>query len=332
MSGLAPEFNILVSSAGRRVALVQILRRTLSDLGLRGRILATEITRVASAWQAADGGFLVPRCSDSDFVPELLKICRSESVQLLVPTIDPELEPLATARAAFADVGTTVVVSSPEVVRIGADKMRYHGWLMEHGFPATEQTDLWGATNGHRWQFPLVVKPRDGSGSVGMVVVADPSALEFAARGRDVVVEKLATGREYSIDALVDRSGRCVCAVPRERIEVRAGEVSKSITVRSQGLEKLAVEICNALPGAYGPLTIQCFWDQTTGVSRVTELNPRFGGGFPLSWQAGARFPQWIIEELLHYTPSISSNGWRDGLLMLRYDDAVFVDQASDRA
>jgi carbamoyl-phosphate synthase large subunit len=126
---------------------------------------------------------------------------------------------------------------------------------------------------------------------------------------------------------LANRQGRCLCAVPRRRIEVRGGEVSKGITVRNERIMKLAAQICETLPGAYGPLNIQLFHDEATGDLNVIEINPRFGGGFPLAWQAGAKFPKWIIEEILGRPSTAAFDEWADQLVMLRFFSAVFVER-----
>jgi carbamoyl-phosphate synthase large subunit len=320
-------FNVLISSAGRRVVLARAFRHALHDLGLAGEVMATDASRLSSAFHAADRAFLVPPVSSPDFVPEMLRLCRDEGIRLVVPTIDPELAPYAEHRDAFAQIGTTVGISLPEVIRIAEDKGRTHRWLMGHGFPTVEQASPEEImAQDERWSFPLMVKPRAGSAAIGVTVVRDRMHLEVATRGGDFVVQTIAGGAEYSVDLLADRRGRCRCAVPRRRIEVRAGEVSKGMTARCGPVEECAAQLIQALPGAYGVLTAQIFFDEDSGDLRVIEINPRFGGGYPLAWNAGANYPRWMIEELLGL-PSTSSRGsWREQLVMLRYDDAVFID------
>jgi carbamoyl-phosphate synthase large subunit len=319
--------TVLVSSAGRRVELLRGFRAALHDLDLDGRVLAADRSWYSSALHSADEHFLVPGCDDPDFVARIVEVCRDQHVDLVVPTIDPELPVLAAARDDLAGVGTTVAVSSPDVIAIAADKQATHAWLRAHGFPTVRQAPLdeVRATPGS-WPYPVLVKPRFGSAGKGVVVVRDRTELDVAVRDGDVVVETLASGAEHTIDALVDRAGRCVCAVPRRRIEVRAGEVAKAITVRSPPLERLAVEVCEALPGAYGPITIQTFHDEPADEVVIIELNARFGGGFPLSREAGADFPRWMLEDLTGRPSTARADGWRAGLVMLRYDAAVFVD------
>jgi len=317
-------FDVLVSSAGRRVALLDIFRLTLTELGLDGRVLAADMSARSSAFHAADAGWVVPPCTDPRFPAEMLRICREGAVRLLVPTIDTELEVYAENRAGFEREGIALAVSSPEVVRICNDKVRTHAWLVASGLPTVRQ----GLTEEVRldgWRFPLLVKPRYGSSSTGVVVVEDHAAFEVAVRGGEFLVQSLAAGVEYTLDILADVRGRCVCVVPRRRLEVRAGESSKGVTVRFEELEDLGRRICEALPGAYGPLTAQVFHD-AGGELNVIELNARFAGGFPLSWQAGAGYPRWMIEEILGLESTASPDAWRSDVVMLRYDEAIFVD------
>ena len=111
----------------------------------------------------------------------------------------------------------------------------------------------------------------------------------------------------------------------RHRIEVRGGEVSKGITRRVEALEALTWQICEALPGAFGALNVRIFYDESTGALNVIEINPRFGGGFPLAYQAGGDFPRWLIEEALGHSCTARADVWRDGLVMLRYDRAIYL-------
>jgi carbamoyl-phosphate synthase large subunit len=320
-------FNVLFSSAGHRIERLKMLAETLNDLALTGSIFVTDMSHLSAALQSADRGFVVPRCDSPDYIPTMLRLCRENNVRLLVPNIDPELAPLAAHRDQFARAGTKVLVSTPEVIEIGEDKLKTHHWLTEHGFPTVRQGTLDEVlANLDQWPFPLVVKPRNGSASRGVAVVFDRDELLVATRRDEFLIQTLAAGHEYTVDVLADRKGRCLCAVPRRRIEVRGGEVSKGITVRNGRVMKLAARICEALPGAYGPLNIQLFHDEATDAINVIEINPRFGGGFPLAWQAGAKFPRWIIEEILDRPSTAAFDQWTDQLVMLRFFSAVFVE------
>lgn len=316
-------FPILVSSAGRRGALVGVLRRSLANLGLAGPILASDVSGYAAAFHLADRGIGVPPQADPAFVDALLEICEREQVRLVVPTHDGELPLLAAARDRFAAVGATVSISASGTIAIGRDKAQTHAWLTEHGFPTVRQgtvSEVLAAATSWRW--PLIAKPRSGSAGIGVVRCATVADLPEG----DIVVQELAPGAEHTVDVLVLRDGRCCVAVPRRRIEVRAGEVSKAVTVRHEALQALARSIAETLPGAYGVLNVQVFVNGDE--LRVIEINARYGGGFPLAYEAGARLSDWTIEELLGRVCTVSDD-WREGLVMLRYDEAVFVDEAA---
>ena len=168
-----------------------------------------------------------------------------------------------------------------------------------------------------------MTKPADGSASIGVRSVNSPELLRALTHGQNYIVQAIAPGREYTVDVMVDRQGKCRCAVPRKRLETRGGEVSKGMTAAEPRVMELAIRIAESLPGAYGCLNIQMFFEKTSGEINVIEINPRFGGGYPLADRAGAKIARWLIEELIGRSPSISD--WESGLLMLRYDDAVFL-------
>jgi carbamoyl-phosphate synthase large subunit len=320
-------FNVLISSAGRRVALLEIFRRTLRGMHLDGEVLAVDMSRLSSAFHAADRAYQVPACRDPDFIPVMLDLCRREQVRLLVPTIDPELPVYAEQRQRFAEIGTTVSISTPEVIQIAGSKDATFAWLDQVGLPTVRQARVEEVLERPKaWPYPLLVKPLRGSASIGVAIVESRKQLEVATRDGGFIVQTIAPGIEHTVSLLADRSGRCLCAVPRRRLEVRSGEVSKGMTVRSRPVIDLAWRLCEALPGAYGALNVQMFYEENTGALNVIEINPRFGGGFPLAWQAGAHYPRWIIEEILGRVSAASHEGWQDRLVMLRYDDAIFVD------
>lgn len=320
------EFNVLISSAGRRVVLLDIFRAALREVGLRGRVLACDMSRLSSAFHLSDGGYLVPRCTAPDFIPAVMEICRANDVRLVVPTIDTELPYYAEHRGAFDRIGATVGVSRPEVIAICGNKEKMNAWLLEQGFPTVRQVPVEEALSSPgEWPYPFLVKPRGGSASVGVSVVENREQLKAVTKKGNFIAQAIARGSEFTIDLLANRAGRCLCAVPRKRLEVRAGEVSKGMTVRNTALEDLSVRLCDALPGAFGVLNVQMFYEEDSGEIRVIEINPRFGGGFPLAWEAGAKYPRWMIEEIIGVPISASPSDWKDHLVMLRYDDAVFV-------
>lgn len=320
-------FTVLLSSAGRRVALLRCFREALDALGLTGRVLAADLSSLSPAFHDADEGMLVPRVADPDYVDRLLEICREHHVDLVVPLIDPELAILAVARPRFLAQGTDVHISDPAVTAIGGDKIGFHAWLVEQGFPTVRQgTPHQVLADPEGWQWPVLTKPSRGSCSIGVGLATDPADLARIAAlpaAGEWLVQSVAPGVEYTVTVYVDKHGRARAAVPRLRVATRAGEVSKGVARRVEPVMKLACRVAEALPGARGTLNIQIFHDAATGELSIIELNARFGGGYVLAWQAGMRSAQWTIEEQLGL-PSTISDQWEDGVVMLRFFDAVF--------
>ncbi len=324
--------HVLISSAGRRVALLEAFRDTMASLGLSGQVVATDASSLSAASWAADEHFVVPRCTDEQFIPEMLTLCSQREIALLVPTIDTELMVLARHREAFREVGTLVAVSSAATIAIASDKRTTHGFLVERGFATVEQAEADDVLAGRvAWPYPLIVKPVSGSASEGVVCVHDRRALEMAVSSGETVVQTVAPGREFTVDLFIDGTGTCRGVVPRERLEVRAGEVVKARTARVTAVIEVAEQLAKSLPEAFGVLNLQLFHDARTDETRIIEINPRFGGGFPLAHRAGAPFLRWLLEIAAGRVPDYAAAPWCDDLVMLRYDAAVFVESSDLR-
>jgi carbamoyl-phosphate synthase large subunit len=326
--------NVLISSGGRRIGLLQCFRDSLGRRGQQAEVSMTDAGTSAPLAFVADRAHRVPHVNDPGYLDAVKRICVETSIRLLVPTIDTELPVYAVARTAFCSIGTTVSISSPETVAICGDKIATHEWLTANGFPTVQQTTPAIALSA-AWRLPLIAKPRNGSASIGVRRIETPLELRAVAeRGDDssdaAIVQEIAGGREFTINAYVNRDGRCICTVPHWRMETRAGEVSKGITVKDRRLMDVARTVAEALPGAYGPLNIQCFMDES-GTIRIIEINARFGGGYPLAHHAGGRFTDWLLDEL-EGKPLSDCDDWTDDLAMLRYDAAVFVPGSRVRA
>lgn len=330
-AGVSRPVTFLLSSAGRRGELVTILRQVGEEIGRPARVVAVDASPYTSAGWMCDDLRVVPRVTDPSFADRVLEVCDDIEVDHLVPTIDPELPVYAEHRKRFLDAGVVPWISSQETVRIAQNKRLTNEWLRQGAFPTVGQRDLTDALADRELRFPVVAKPNGGSASLGLVVVRSRDQLALLDASLDYVVEDVAPGVEHTVDVLVDGSGTCVTAIPRRRLEVRAGEVSKGLTVDDAYLVGVAIEIAESLPGAFGPLNIQMFYDETTSTLNVIEINARFGGGFPLSWNAGAHLPTWLVQHLAGEEPSPHLLRWAPDQVMLRYDQGVYVDLATLR-
>ena len=322
--------NVLISSGGRRVGLAKCFRESLTELGIGGRLIGIDATPYSSIAHFTDAFYTVPPCTHETFIPVLKQICEREQVDVIVPCIDTELPVYAAVKDEFHALGTTIAVSAPATVAISRNKQVTHAWLSERGFSVPRQsTPANVLAHGSEWPLPLLIKPSEGSASIGVQILHSFEGLASAAQGRDgLIVQELIAGREHTVNVFVNGRGQCICAVPHLRIEVRAGEVSKAMTVKHPRLIEMVRKVVEALPGAYGALNVQCFLTPADEI-RIIEINARFGGGYPLAHAAGAKMTQWLLEDILGSGPEAFCDTWEDGLLMLRYDDAIFSSKAN---
>jgi len=326
------EFNILLTSVGRRVSLLGYFRNALVSLGLQGKIVATEISKRATAGHFADIREIVPRVTDPTYIETLKLICQRHRIKLLVPLIDTELTILADHREEFEKAGITVMVSSPEVVRISNDKRKTAEFLHALGIDTPRILDINTTLNDPSAEYPYFLKPVNGSRSIGATLIRNKRELEFFKDYiPDPILQKYIEGDEYTVDVLLDFNGSVKCIVPRLRIETRAGEVAKGMTVNNPVIISAIEKVAKSLPGAIGCITIQCFLTSKNEI-KVIEINPRFGGGIPLSIAAGADFPKWLIEMVLGQVEEITPDVWKNEFVMLRYDEAIYItkDQIND--
>ncbi len=318
---MADGLNILFTCVGRRVSLLRQFRRALEDLGVPGRIIGTDWSPLAPAYYVADEAFIVPGVNAPNYVDALVDVVRRRAVSLVIPLIDWELSLLAEARERFREAGARVLVSNTRITDICRDKDTTCTFLAEHGLGTPRILSHKEAAKG---PFPVILKARYGSSAKNVHEVHSARGLQrLGRRGEDIVIQEYVKGPEYTVDVYADFAGRPRVAVPRERLQVRAGEVAKARTVRDANVIRESLRLVEALGECVGVITCQC---RVTNGSEVKffDLNPRFGGGVPLAIEAGADFPRWIIQEALGRTPEIDSDGWRDGLYMLRYDAEVF--------
>jgi carbamoyl-phosphate synthase large subunit len=319
------EFNILFTSSGRRVSLIRQFRAALHSLNLDGKLITADRKSNAPTAFVSDYHEIVPSVSDPSYVDYLLSLCKKHRIKLLVPLIDTELTVLSRNKTRFEANGVTVLVSSEETNEICFDKRNTYEFFRVIGvkYPRVfSREDLEIGS----YQFPLFIKPAKGSSSIGTAVIHDRTELDFFLHHvEEPIVQELVIGDEYTVDVFADFDGRVLTAVPRRRLETRSGEVSKGVTVRHSGIIEQAEFVVSHLPKPFGCVTLQCFLTQNGDIVFI-EINPRFGGGIPLTIESGANFPRAVVRMVLGQDPQSDLNHWRDGLAMLRYDDAIFVD------
>lgn len=319
---------VLFTCVGRRVSLIEAFGRAAQALGLNVRLCGTDTTTLSPAFQICDEGIQVCPITSEAYVGQLRSIVRDHHVRLLVPTIDTDLPVLAKNKASFERLGCHVLVSEPDVIDICRDKRKTAEFLLAYGFdvPATFSVhEVLEVDRQGRFTWPCFLKPWDGSAGKGSVVVHDREELLFhAKRTPHAICQELIEGDEYTCDVYIDFERQVRCVVPRRRLEVRSGEVSKAQVVKDREMMNEATRLVELLGAGPGVITLQLF-RRSDGRITFIEINPRFGGGVPLSIRAGADFPKWILQELIGQRPQIGFDAFEDGLTMLRYDTEVWL-------
>jgi carbamoyl-phosphate synthase large subunit len=318
--------SILFTCIGRRVSLLNSFRRAGRQLKIDLSLLGTDATELSSALQLCDKGFPVRPITHANYIKQLLSIVRTNNVKLLIPTVDLDLKLLAQNKPKFTAAGCCVLVSTPDVVDICQDKRKTFRFLLKNGFDTPLTMSPRAALSKKKLNWPCFLKPWDGYASRGNAIVNNREELSlFAKRIPNTICQEFIKGTEYTCDVYVDFNMEVRCVVPRKRIEVRAGEVSKGQVVKHLRIMSEAARLVETLGAGPGVITLQLF---LTGDGRIkfVEINPRFGGGVPLSIKAGANFPKWILQESLGEKTNIRFNSFKDNLIMLRYDGEVWLE------
>ena len=316
--------NILITSIGRRVSLLKAFQKELKARFPDARVYAADASpHLSAACQVADGHFRVPAAKDPEYVPFLIGKCRELGIGIIIPTIDTELVVLSKYLDEFKKEGVHTIVSDFGFISQCRNKRLTHQFFEAHGIPVAREYDK------SKYQLPMFIKPEDGSRSINTYLIRDASELRDFHFSNDklMFLEYLDHDfhEEFTCDMYYDRNNNLRCVVPRKRIEVRAGEVNKGLTVRNE-LVPFIREKLKYVPGAIGCLTTQFFRHTETHRKYGNENNERFGGGFPLTYLAGANYPAWIIEEYaMGKTIGDQFDCWEEDLLMMRYDAEILV-------
>jgi carbamoyl-phosphate synthase large subunit len=295
--------------------------------GIKGKVISVDASPLAAALYLSDKHYIVPRISDFNYINVLLNICKKEGIKLIIPTIDTELLILSQNKKIFEKKGIRIAISDTKVIEICSDKLKTFQFFKENNIPTVETFLPYQIDRVQNLNYPLFIKPCDGSGSINTYKVNNKIELDFFIDYiENPVIQEYAEGQEYTMDILADLGGQVINIVPRERIEVRAGEINKGRTVKDERIIEYAKNITEKL-GAIGPITIQCFVKDAE--IRFTEINPRIGGGYPLSFAAGANYPELLIRMVLGEKIAPRLGEFEENLIMLRWEDAVFIKEGN---
>lgn len=315
--------NILITSAGQRVSLVRAFQKELKQHDSEAKVYTVDLNPVlAPACHVSDGCKSVPRVTSEGYISKLIEICQEWEIKMIVPTIDTELLMLATHKSIFEEEGIHPIVSELDFIQACRDKRIINNFFRERGIEIPQKIDKEDPT------FPLFIKPYDGSLSKDTFLIqAKDDLTDYHFQNKKLMFMEYMDPKEYdeyTVDTYYDKKGELKSVVPRKRIFVRAGEVNKGLAEKNE-IVAFVKEKLGTIKNARGCLTMQFFLGKTNRRIVGIEINSRFGGGYPLSYLAGANFPKYLIEEYFEDNEIDYFEGWENNLLMLRYDDEVLV-------
>ncbi len=317
------EINILILSAGTRNKVVQAFRKEIAN---NGNVIATDCSNIGPAIYDADKAAIVPRIDDPKYIDKILDICKKEKINGVFSLIDPELSLLAKNADRFTAIGTTPIVPSYELCETSLDKYKMYEMLIKLGIPTAKCylsiEDFLNAREEGDIDFPVFVKPRRGSASININKVESMEMLTALFHDYDdLMIQEYMKGQEYGADVYIDLiSEKCTSIFLKKKIKMRAGETDKSVSVINENIFKQIIYFVETI-GYTGIVDIDLFHDEENDIWYLSEVNPRFGGGYPHAYECGVNVPRQIIRNLKGDENPIRIGDYREGVYMMKYNE-----------
>lgn len=311
--------NVLILSAGTRNKIVQYFRKALAG---KGTVVATDMSILAPAIYEADKHYIVPRMTDPGYMDVILDICRNERITGVLSLIDPELSLLAEHKADFEAVGTKVIGSSYELCEMSLDKFQMYNWLVQHGYKCAksymDKEAFYTDVDAGLISYPVFVKPARGSASISISKVYDRETVEMLfAREEGLMIQEFLDGQEIGADVYIDMlSHEVVSIFTKKKLKMRAGETDKAVSFKDETLFALIQKFVREA-GYTGQIDIDVF--DVNGTYYISEVNPRFGGGYPHAYESGCNHMQMIVNNLLGHTNESIIGAYDDDVYMMKY-------------
>lgn len=313
--------NFLILAAGTRNKIVQYFKRTFDGVG---NVIATDASELGPAIYDADKYYIVPSINEPGYIDIILDICHKEEISGVLSLIDPELSLLAENEEKFKAVGTTVIGSSYELCEMALDKMQMYKWLKDHNYLCArswmDKEEFYKAVGAGEVTYPVFVKPYRGSASISISKVYDKETVDLLfAHENDLMIQEFLDGQEIGADVYIDLvSGEVVSIFTKKKIKMRAGETDKAVSFIDEKLfaliEKFALEA-----GYKGQIDIDIF--EINGEYYISEVNPRFGGGYPHAYESGCNHMKLILENLKGNANKKNIGAYDEGIYMMKYNE-----------
>ncbi len=315
--------NILILSAGTRNKVVQYFRKELEGKGI---VIATDCSDLAPAIYDADKYYIVPRMTAHGYLDVILDICKKEQIDGVLSLIDPELSLISENREKFENVGTTVIESSYELCEMSLDKMAMYNWLTEHGYKCAKsylnKEEFFADVENGKITYPVFVKPYKGSASISISKVYDRETVELLfAQEDNLMIQEFLDGQEIGADVYIDMiSGEIVSIFTKKKIKMRAGETDKAVSFKDEKLFDLIKKYVSEA-GYRAQIDIDIF--DIDGEYYISEVNPRFGGGYPHAYESGANHMKLIVENLAGNRNECVVGQYKEGTYMMKYNEVM---------
>ena len=321
--------NILILSAGTRNKIVQYFKRTFDGIG---SVVATDASELAPAIYDADKYYIVPPISDPGYLETILDICKKEQINGVLSLIDPELSLLAENEEKFQAIGTTVIGSSYELCEMSLDKMQMYQWMTNHGYHCAmswmNKDAFYQAVEDGEAKYPVFVKPYKGSASIRISKAEDQETVELLfAHENDLMIQEYLDGQEIGADVYIDIiSGEVVSIFTKKKIKMRAGETDKAVSFKNPALFELIEQFVQKA-GYRGQIDIDLF--EIDGQFFISEVNPRFGGGYPHAYEAGCDHMKMILNNLNGAANEKQIGAYDEGIYMMKYNEVMITNDIS---
>lgn len=315
--------NILILSAGTRNKVVQYFKRELEGKGL---VIATDCSDIAPAIYDADKYYIVSRMTAPGYLDEILEICKKENITGVLSLIDPELSLISKNKEKFEAVGTTVIESSYELCEMSLDKMAMFNWLTEHGYKCAKsylkKEEFFADVDAGKITYPVFVKPYKGSASISISKVYDKETVDLLfAHEDDLMIQEFLDGQEIGADVYIDMiSGEIVSIFTKKKIKMRAGETDKAVSFKDDKLFELIKKFVSEA-GYRAQIDIDIF--DINGEYYISEVNPRFGGGYPHAYESGANHMKLIVNNLAGKKNECVVGEYEEGTYMMKYNEVM---------
>lgn len=313
--------NILILSCGTRNKIIEYFKRELPE---GSRVIATDCSGLAPALYEADGYYLVSPIKEGGYVDEIISICEKEHINAVFSLIDPELTVLAENKKRFLDKGIIPIVSDYDVIDICFDKYKMFEFCYQNKIPTVltykNFSDFWEAYEKKEAELPVFIKPRCGSCSVEAQKVGSIEKLKLLCeQNPELIIQECIEGIEIGADVYIDLlSEETVSIFTKQKLLMRAGETDKSVSIKDSYLFELIEEFVKKL-GAVGHIDIDIFKKENRYF--ISEVNPRFGGGYPHAYECGVNFPEYIINNLSGIENKKIIGNYEAGIYMMKYLD-----------